>query len=177
MKIILKLGKKKIIDKSDFKSFGKDKNNSIIKIKLSLKQFPILNDKVYFVTLIQKENIDDIIFLDDKFNIQGMSLKLMKILNINNKSIFEENEIPFYVICRKFVNFYSIFFKGKKKGDISEKQLLNIEEEGSKGKEEEKRKNENKKNEKEDIHENIEINENVELEYEIKLPQFLIDYS
>ena len=27
------------------------------------------------------------------------------------------------------------------------------------------------------IHTNIEINENVELEYEIKLPQFLIDYS
>ena len=31
--------------------------------------------------------------------------------------------------------------------------------------------------EKEEIHENIEINENVELEYEIKLPQFLIDFS
>ena len=171
-----KVGEKKLIDKSDFKSFGKDKNNSIIKIKLALKLFPILNDKVYFVGLILKENIDDIILLDDKFNIQGMSLKLMKILNINNKNLFQENEIPFYVICRKFVNFYSIFFQGKKKGDISEKQLFNIEEEGSKHKEEEN-KNENKKNEKEDIHENIEINENVELEYEIKLPQFLIDYS
>ena len=171
-----KIGEKKLIDKSDFKSFGKDKNNSILKVKLALKLFPILNDKVYFVGLILKENIDDIILLDDKFNIQGMSLKLMKILNINNKNLFQENEIPFYVICRKFVNFYSIFFQGKKKGDISEKQLFTIDEEGSKGKDEEN-KNENKKNEKEDIHENIEINENVELEYEIKLPQFLIDYS
>jgi len=171
-----KVGEKKLIDKSDFKSFGKDKNNSIVKIKLALKLFPILNDRVYFVGLILKENIDDIIFLDDKFNIQGMSLKLMKILNINNKSLFQENEIPFYAICRKFVNFYSIFFQGKKKGEVSEKQVFAIEEEGSKAKEEEN-KNENIKNEKEDIHENIEINENVELEYEIKLPQFLIDYS
>ena len=172
----VKVGEKKHIDKSEFISFGKDKNNSIIKLKLSLKLFPILNDRIYFVCLILKENIDDIIFLDDKFNIQGMSLKLMKILNINNQNLFQENEIPFYVICRKFVNFYSIFFQGKKKGEISEKQLYTIEEESSKGKEEEK-KNDNKKNEKEDIHENIEINENVELEYEIKLPQFLIDYS
>jgi hypothetical protein len=36
---------------------------------------------------------------------------------------------------------------------------------------------ENNNDEKDDIHDNIEINENVELEYEIKLPQFLIDYS
>ena len=171
-----KVGEKKLIDKNDFKSFGKDKNNSVIKIKLAIKLFPVLNDKVYFVGLILKENIDDIILLDDKFNIQGMSLKLMKILNINNKNLFQENEIPFYVICRKFVNFHSIFLQGKKKGDISEKQVFVIEEEGSNGKDEEN-KNENKKNEKEDIHENIEINENVELEYEIKLPQFLIDYS
>jgi hypothetical protein len=108
-----------------------------------------------------------------------MSLKLKKILNINNKSLFQDNEIPFYVICRKFVNFYSIFFQGKKKGEMSEKQLFTMEEEGQKEKDEEhkNKNNENKKNEKEDIHENIEINENVELEYEIKLPQFLIDYS
>ena len=35
-------------------------------------------------------------------------------------------------------------------------------------------KNDNNRN---DLNENIEINENVELEYEIKLPQFLIDYA
>ena len=38
-------------------------------------------------------------------------------------------------------------------------------------------KNDKKENEKNDLHENIEINENVELEYEIKLPQFLIDFA
>ena len=176
------IGQKKLIDKSDFNTFGKDKDNSIIKIKLAIKLFPILNDNVFFVGLILKENIDDIIFLDDKFNIQGMSLKLMKILNINNKYLFQENEIPFYVICTKFVNFYNIFLHGKKKGDIIEKlTVLNIDEEDdSKEKDEENKKEENieiKDAEKEEIHENIEINENVELEYEIKLPQFLIDYS
>ena len=155
-----KIGEKKILDKPDFKTFGLDKNNSVMKLKIAIKLFPILNEKVFFVGMINKENIDDIILLDSKFNIQGMSLKIMKILNIRNNSLFQSNEIPFYVICRKFVNFYHIFFQGKKKGEYSEKQY-NIEE----------------KKEREDLHENIEINENVELEYEIKLPQFLIDFS
>ena len=160
-----------------FKSFGKEKNNYIIKIRLAIKLFPILNDNIYFIALIVKENVDDIILLDDKFNIQGMSLKLMKILNINNKSIFQDNEIPFYVICKKFLKFYDIFLKGKKKPDNlnqKEKKLKGIEEE-MKDKND-KELNEENIEDKDDIHDNIEINENVELEYEIKLPQFLVDY-
>jgi len=54
----------------------------------------------------------------------------------------------------------------------------------AKKEEEEKRKNgknneknDKSQNDKNNLHENIEINENVELEYEIKLPQFLIDYA
>ena len=111
-------GEKKLIDKTDFTSFAKDKNNSIIKIKLALKLFPVLNDSVLFVGLINKENIDDIILMDSKFNIQGMSLKLMKILQLDNKTLFQSNEIPFYVICRKFVNFFNIFLQGKKKSEV-----------------------------------------------------------
>ena len=79
-----------------------------------MKLFPVLNDNVLFVGLVNKENIDDIILMDSKFNIQGMSLKLMKILQIDNKTLFQTNEIPFYVICRKFVNFFNIFLQGKK---------------------------------------------------------------
>ena len=161
-----KIGKKAIIDKSDFKAFAKDKDNSIIKIGIAVKLFPILNDNVLFIGLINKENIDDIIFLDDKFNIQGMSMKLMKILNIGNKNLFQENDIPFYVICRKFVNFYSIFLQRAKKELDSDKELKELEQKEPK-----------EKNEKEELHENIEINENVELEYEIKLPQFLVDFA
>ena len=140
-----KIGEKKIIDKPDIKTFGLDKNNSVMKLKIAVKLFPILNEKVFFVGMIIRENIDDIILLDNKFNIQGMSLKLMKILNIENKSLFQDNEIPFYVICRKFVNFYNIFFQGKKKGELSEKQSLFEE-----------------KKERENLHENIEISENVD---------------
>ena len=170
MERYFKIGEKKFIDKSSFKSFGKDKNNYIIKLKIAAKIFPILNENVLFAALITKENIDDIILMDDKFIIQGMSSKLMHILNINNKYLFQENEIPFYVICKKFVNFFNIFLKGKqKKNNFADKKLL-IEE----IKDEEKNEN---KDEKDFIHDNIEINENVELEYEIKLPQFLIDYS
>ena len=112
------VGEKKLIDKTDFSTFGKDKNNSVIKIKLAIKLFPVLNDNVLFVGLILKENIDDIILMDSKFNIQGMSSKLMKILSIDNKLLFQNNEIPFYVICRKFVNFFNIFLQGKKKSEI-----------------------------------------------------------
>ena len=180
-------GEKKLIDKTDFVCFAKDKNNSIIKIKLALKLFPVLNDSVLFVGLINRENIDDIILMDSKFNIQGISLKLMKILQIDNKTLFQTNEIPFYLICRKFVNFFNIFLKGNKKSEVFGEQKQSYNEEIAKKEKEENKKNKgkkgpNEKNEKEEhnknnINENIEINENVELEYEIKLPQFLIDYA
>ena len=183
MERYFQVGEKKLIDKIDFSCFAKDKNSSVIKIKLAIKLFPILNDNVLFVGLILKENIDDIILMDSKFNIQGMSLKLMKILSIDNKLLFQSNEIPFYVICRKFVNFFNIFLQGKKKSEIGEekpsfaeemaKNEKKIKKENNKGKKENKK----EKNDKDDLNENIEINENVELEYEIKLPQFLIDYA
>ena len=110
-----KIGEKKIVDKGDYKTYGKDKNNSIIKLKLAVKLFPILNEKILFCGLINKENIDDLIIMDEKFNIQGMSSKLMKILNLGNKFLFQENEIPFYTICKKFIDFYNIFLSDKRK--------------------------------------------------------------
>ena len=166
-----KVGEKKIVDKGDYKTYGKDKNNSIIKLKLAVKLFPILNEKILFCGLINKENLDDLIIMDEKFNIQGMSSKLMKILNIGNKNLFQENEIPFYTICKKFIDFYNIFLSDKN----SEEDEQDLDESLD---ENEKKKKEGKKAEKKDgINDNVEINENVELEYEIKLPQFLIDYA
>ena len=167
-----KIGEKKIIDKNDFKTYGRDKNNSIIKIKLAVKLFPILNENILFVGLILKENIDDIILMDQNFNIQGMSSKLMRILNIENKFLFHENEIPFYLICRKFINFYRIFLnkKSNETRDLDE----TLDDMALKKNKENKNENENKED---GISQNIQINENVELEYEIKLPQFLIDFS
>ena len=172
-----KIGEKRIIDKPKLRLYAKDKNNSIIKISIVIKLFPVLNENVYFVSLIKKENFDDIILLDNNFIIQGMSSKIIKILNINNLSLFEDNEIPFYMICKKFLNFYNIFLKCKpKKENLNlESQIYLYDEEKSKEKFE--KIETDIKLFKENIFENIEINENVELEYEIKLPKFLIDYS
>ena len=167
-----KIGEKKIVDKGDYKTYGKDKNNSLIKLNLAVKLFPVLNEKILFCGLINKENIDDLIILDEKFNIQGMSSKLMKILNIGNKFLFQENEIPFYTICKKFLDFYNIFLSDKNSEEDDQDLDESLDEENDKKKKEAKN-----KEKKEGINDNVEINENVELEYEIKLPQFLIDYS
>ena len=179
------MGERQYIESKDFKTYGKDKNNSIIQIQLALKLLPIINYNVFFVGLIVKENIDDIILIDKNFIIQGMSSKLMKILNIENSYLFQDNEIPFYVICKKFVNFYNIFLRNKNNissNELGKKLTTLINEEIVLKRTEEKglnKKNQNKneKEEKDEMHENVKINENVELEYEIKIPQFLIEYS
>ena len=174
-----RIGANKYIETNDFKTFAKDRNNHILQIKLGLKLLPILNYNVFFAGLIIKENIDDIILIDKDFNIQGMSSKLMKILNIENNFLFQDNNIPFYVICKKFVNFYNIFLKNKnnnnKNNELDTKTTAIIMDEKNNLKGLEGKENDSKNSEA--IHENIEINENVELEYEIKIPQFLIDYA
>ena len=121
MKNYYETGAKKLLDKKDKKVFGKDKDNCIILLKVIVKLFPVLNNNVFFVSLILKENVDDIIFIDSKFNIQGMSSKLLRIFQIDNKNLFKENEIPFYLICKKFVNFYKIFLAKKQKNKPSPK--------------------------------------------------------
>ena len=169
------VGEKIIIDKGGLHSFGKDKNNSIIILKIIVKLFPMLNENVYFISIILKENIDDIIYIDGKFNIQGMSRKLMKELDIKNKRLFQDNDIPFYVICKKFVNFYKIFLQVKKnnKSKKIKKQnsILDISSFSDIG-----NNNENKTH-KIIENENIQINENIELEYEIHIPKFMHDFS
>ncbi len=49
---------------------------------------------------------------------------LLKILNCDNKVLFQDNEISFYIICKKFANFYNKFLQGKKQ-DILEKKNWN----------------------------------------------------
>ena len=79
-------------------------------LKICVKLFPTLNENVFFVAMIV---IDDIIFMDSKFVIQGMNSKLMNILQIENNKLFMEYNIPFYLICKQFVNFYKIFLHNK----------------------------------------------------------------
>ena len=179
MKKYYDIGEKIAIDKNDLKTFGKDKENSIIMIKIIIKLFPILNENIYFIGIISKENIDDIIFIDSNFNIQGASSKIMKILKLNNNLLFQDNEIPFYVICKQFVNFYKIFLQGKKQNEKENKksQSILIDSQINEDDEENEIINKKRGNDKKELQENIEINENIELEYEILLPQFLREYS
>jgi len=76
MKRYLNIGCKRVIDKN-FKTYGKDKDNSLIPITISIKLFPVLTDFVYYCGLIMKEEIDDILLIDEKFLIQGMANKLL----------------------------------------------------------------------------------------------------
>lgn len=198
MENYFKTGFNKYIEKKEFKTFAKAKNNSIFQIRLALKLLPYLNYNVIFVGMIIKENINDIIFVDENFIIQGMCDKLKENLNINNDYIFQYNEIPFYLICKKFINFYKMFLSNKKKesennnnkqmNELIVKQTNTTEKDNNKIIISSKRKGETteeeniKKEEKDNLinkqfQENIEINENFELEFEIQLPQFLINYS
>ena len=76
--------------------------------------FPILNKDIYFISMMINEKIDDLIIIDSSYIIQGMSEKLMNKLNLHNKFLFYDNDIPFYMICKRFLLFYKIFLKEKK---------------------------------------------------------------
>ena len=177
MERYFEIGEKRIIDKQ-FKSFAKDKENSLLAVQLYVKLFPVLSDYIYFCGLVIKENLDDVIFIDSKFNIQGISKKLMEKFEINNKNLFQDCDIPFYIICKKFVNFFKIFLKEKRGstgGKNSKKDTSSNNNMSSNNLLEE---NNLDKPQKEDfsIHDNVEISESTELEYEIRVPQFLHDY-
>ena len=173
-------GSNKYVEKQDFKTFGKDKYNSIIQINLGLKLFPVLNQNVFMTAIILKESMDDMIILDKDFNIQGMSQKLTKIFNLKENTFFQRNQIPFYAFCKKFINFYNMFLKNKKNEDNQDfEQGFDLENK-AKGKDlapESPKAKDKEKSKTNEIHENIEVNENIELEFEIKIPQFIIDYA
>ena len=169
------VGEKIIIDKGGLLSLGKDKNNSLIILKIIVKLFPVLNENVFFISIMSKENIDDMIYIDGKFNIQGMSMKLMKELDIKNNRLFQDNDIPFYVICKKFVNFYKIFLQAKKNNKTKKVKKSNSNLENSSFSEID---NNNENRTHIDIeNKNIQINENIELEYEIQIPKFMYEFS
>ena len=174
-------GSNKYVEKQDFKTFAKDKNNCIIQVKLGLKLFPILNKNVFMAAIVLKETMDDMIILDKDFNIQGMSQKLTKIFNLDELNFFQQHQIPFYAFCKKFINFYNMFLTNKATNQNNDIDIginidnINKEVKDFGEKESPKiRENDNKINEE---HENIQVNENTELEFEIKVPQFIINYA
>ena len=170
-------GSNKYVEKQDFNTFAKDKHNSIIQIKIGLKLFPILNKNVFMAAIVLKESMDDMIILDKDFNIQGMSQKLTEIFNLNEPYFFQRHQIPFYTFCKKFINFYNMFLKNKTTDQNNDMDIginnnndnNNINKEKNFGEKDSPKINED--------HENIQVNENIELEFEIKIPQFIIDYA
>jgi PAS domain S-box-containing protein len=152
------VGEKRIIDKQ-FKTFAKDKENSLIPIQLCVKLFPILSDHIYYCALVIKENLDDVVLIDKGYNIQGISKRLLQRFEIESKTIFYQMDIPFYVICKDFVRFYTTYIKPRKNNTGVHFALPGEEDKAQA--------------EDNDL---FELNENLELDYEIRIPQFLLDY-
>lgn len=175
-----KIGEKRIINKQ-FCSYGKDRNNNLVPLTLRTKNFPILSDYILYISLISKQNLDDVILLDNKFNIQGMSQRLMERLELN-ESIFQDCDIPFYLICRKFIDHYKKNTK-EDKHDKLYRNISKIEKEmnmNSNNFNANIGNNSNVNNNEEKLNDeflNLEIHENAELEFEIKIPPLLHNYS
>ena len=109
------IGEKNILGKKRIKTFGKDKDNNVFLIRIMLNIFPILNDSISFIIMITKDKNEDLILIDNYFDIQGISSRLMYKLNIDNKELFSKFNIPFYAICKQFVGLYKNMSVKKKK--------------------------------------------------------------
>ena len=177
----IEIGEKKVVDKT-FRTYAKDKNNSLIVINLSIKLFPILGENIFFCAMMTREEIEDIILLDVDYNIQAMSGKLYNIFGINNE-LFQDIEIPFWMICKEFIRHYQTFMmnnskvkninlKKRNKNDGFTTQISNEKTELKKSNisNDDVSKDE-KKLEVTEL--DFEINENAEVEWEISIPTFL----
>ena len=183
MKKHIEIGEKKVVDKT-FRTYAKDKNNSLIVINLSIKLFPILGENIFFCAMMTREEIQDIILLDVDYNIQAMSGKLYDIFGINN-DLFQDVDIPFWMICKEFIRHYQTFMMNnskvkntnlKKRNNIkSEGFMTQIEKEQIDLKKSNISNDEINKDEKKlEVTElDFEINENAEVEWEISIPAFL----
>jgi len=56
-------GEKRILDRP-FRSYGKDRNNSIIALNGYLKMLPVLTDCILYCGIIQKEESEDMVICD-----------------------------------------------------------------------------------------------------------------
>ena len=183
MKKHIEIGEKKVVDKT-FRTYAKDKNNSLIVINLSIKLFPILGENIFFCAMMTREEIKDIILLDVDYNIQAMSGKLYDIFGINN-DLFQDVDIPFWMICKEFIRHYQTFMMNnskvkntnlKKRNNIkSEGFMTQVEKEQIDLKKSNISNDEINKDEKKlEVTElDFEINENAEVEWEISIPAFL----
>ena len=181
MKKHIEIGEKKVVDKT-FRTYAKDKNNSLIVINLSIKLFPILGENIFFCAMMTREEIEDIILLDFDYNIQAMSEKLYNIFGIKSE-LFQDIDIPFWMICKEFIRHYQTFMmnnskvkninikkRNKNEGFTTQVSKENIDLKKSNISNDDVSKEE-KKLEVTEL--DFEINENAEVEWEISIPKFL----
>jgi len=182
----IEIGEKKVVDKT-FRTYAKDKNNALIVINLSIKLFPILGENTFFCAMMTLEDIEDIILLDGDYNIQTMSEKLHDIFGLSN-DLFQEIEIPFWMICKEFIRHYQTFmmnnsklknfnqknYKNPLKNEGYSTQLNNNNEKIDLKKSDISNDDVSKDENKMEVTElDFEINENAEVEWEISIPNFL----
>jgi PAS domain S-box-containing protein len=174
------IGEKRIIDKS-FLTYAKTKKNNILAVSLRIKTFPILTDSLFFCGMITKEQVEDVILLDQKFNIQGMSKKLMDRFKLND-CLFQDCEVPIYLICKQFIRHYRNNMSTQKK-DAAVLTTNNMTGNYEFMKLFQKEKDINhfvKKEEPKEFHQinaSIEIDETCDEIFEIKFPNILKSYS
>jgi len=184
----IRIGEKRIIDKT-FRTYGKDKYNALIVINLSVKLFPILGENIFFCAMMTREDIEDVILLDSEYNIQAMSGKLYNLFSLNSQ-IFQDVDVPFWMICKEFIRHYQTFMMNNSKVKNFSNSQIKLKKNASKN-----IKNEGYStqiNEKADMKEgemtqrseatvkegnqievtelDFEINENAEVEWEIVIP-------
>ena len=185
----IKIGEKRVIDKT-FRTYGKDKYNALIILNLSIKLFPILGDNLFFCAMMTREDIEDVILLDSEYNIQAMSGKLYNLFKLNSE-IFQDVDVPFWMICKEFIRHYQTFMMNNSKvknfssNDFKLKKLIskNLRNEGYSTQLNEKaeakeaditsRSDDLSKeggNQIEVTELDFEINENAEVEWEIVIP-------
>ena len=192
----IRIGEKRVIDKT-FRTYGKDKYNALIILNLSIKLFPILGDNLFFCAMMTKEDIEDVILLDSEYNIQAMSGKLYNLFKLNSQ-IFQDVDVPFWMICKEFIRHYQTFMMNNSKvqnfsvRDFKLKKLLskNLRNEGystqlnekgeSKDEDLTQRSDDNisKDGKQIEVTElDFEINENAEVEWEIVIPPIFKTYT
>ena len=191
----IRIGEKRVIDKT-FRTYAKDKYNALIVLNLSIKLFPILGENIFFCAMMTREDIEDVILLDSEYNIQAMSGKLYTLFKLNSQ-IFQDVDVPFWMICKEFIRHYRTFMMNNAKiknfsnSQYKLKKIVskNLKNEGYVTQLNEKaevkegestpRNDDNVKegNQIEATELDFEINENAEVEWEIVIPPILKSYT
>ena len=179
MRRFVNIGCKTILDKI-IKNFALDKNRALLPVNLCVKLLPVLTNNIYFCGALKNDVVDDIIIIDENLIIQGITKKI--VASLKSKDFYNILQIPFYVICRKFINFSKQFLIRKKINIVRDNRpiqtsiLDNSEIINTK---QNLPQNENERSEDKNIFyfdKEAEVNESMEIEFDITIPNLIKEY-